>query len=193
MYFNGETISALICLIMGLVLLIQYISLFPRRNFLHGILYFVLLAVSGLPWLYRYAASLRLAATSMLLVLAIGAVGHRHKVKDRALLKIPFFVVMLGAYFAQDTRMIMTLDGIMALIMAWCLWRNRETQGLRFRYFIKTTILGMIYLGLKIGFSHIPAVGWGAMVFKVFALYYLYCWVSSYLSQDLLGRIHDEN
>ena len=182
MLINWETLPTILCLWMAILVSVQYSKLLSHKNIILCVAYFFILFISGLPWLTPYAAALRTWASGFFLTIIWLNAGDSSAKKMKALLKFPLITALLAYSFYDKARILQTIELIVAIVSFIILYWDREKQGVRLRLFIKTTILGMIYLGVKL-----TQPAWGfqflAMLVKLAALYYLYCFISSYAAQ----------
>lgn len=182
MLINWETLPTILCLWMAILVSVQYSKLLTNKNILLCIAYFFVLFVAGLPWLAPYGAALRAWASGFFLTLVWLNAGNDSPKKTKALLKLPLVAALLAYSFYDRGRILQTIELVVGIASLIILYWDREKQGVRMRLFIKTTILGIIYLVVKL-----TQPAWGfqflAMIVKLAALYYLYCLVSSYAAQ----------
>lgn len=182
MLINWETLPTLLCLWMGVLIAVQYRKILTQKNIMLGIVYFIILFASGLPWLISYGAALRAFASTILLCLIWLNSGAISDKKTKTLLKLPLLGALLSYSFAFNFRALNSIELVVAVVAFIIFYKDKEVQGVRFRHFIKTTILGTIYLMIKLSLTH-QGFQFLAMGFKLAALYYLYCLVSSYAAQ----------
>lgn len=188
MLINWETLPALICLWLAGLILVQYSKFFGKPEILLSSLYFALL---GMPLFFEdtaIKALLRLVASSTLLSLTVMNVSRdENPLVKKVSLKLFVAFILMALYFRENIRVMMGIEGVIALLIGFLFWKFKEFQRLRLRYFIKIFFLGFLFILLRKS-SSFWFIQFLAMSVKLLALYYIYCLINTFAAEFFLKK-----